>query len=347
MSNRLSTISESAANPNNCFKINYYLECLYENKFYVGRVVDESENNYFRIKLETTKSICLTFLYNHGNISQIKSDITANGSVDSSDSDLFESVIFTSSFHTLFPCKWCSSHNIRIEPPPDWPHTGEQFDWDSYYEHVLKKQQPVDVNNNQAQPIHLTLADTDAHLFNWCKNLNNLADRFQLGMYLECASNSESNRIHLSQIKAKTGHLLFLYMLGESQEKLKIVSVDSSDIFPVGWCEMNNYYSRVCPEYTPRSVGFEIETRTNDIKLENLNPRFLKRLKGKLKVLYVKKTSQISMNLIGTKYWINSLQIRMDCYHGPYLRDSKLQKLPKSFGPGPIFSVIYKVGYSI
>jgi hypothetical protein len=220
--------------------LDHCMECLYRNKFYAIRVVEVNKvNGYFKMALDyEMPTLPRTLIYY---------------------------IEERSSFHTLFPCKWCSSNNLRLQTPSGWSseHANEQFDWDIYLAQVNQKH----IDSNPLKQIN------DSNLFPWLNNNNSsttIADKFQLGMYLECVDNREittlkkellvaqdyvlSSRICLAQIKARLGNLLFLELVeysrissakarsNEDTEDLLIYTYDSTDIYPTGWCEMNNYY---------------------------------------------------------------------------------------------------------
>ena len=201
------------AEPKIKFKPGYYMECLYKNKFYVARVVQvEQDDSHFIIEIDhhtPEKSIHLIFY-----------------------TDLNNTTTTSSTSHILFPCKWCTHNNLYIEPPRDWP-VAKPFDWDVYMSGKSK-----DELNYQTQ-------FTDLPLFNWSRSLAQLSDKFQLGNYLECVADERTGLVCMAQIKAKIGHLVFLKLMSNSEwqvsEMALILPVDSLDLYPSGWCEMNNF----------------------------------------------------------------------------------------------------------
>ncbi len=218
------------------FKLNCFMECLYKNKFYAARVVDVSPNVYFKLKLECTEPVFLTFFFNESDLMREKSDST--------DSDELE-FVYSNSFHSLFPCKWCVSNNLNIEAPPGWSET-IAFDWGIYQEKYLTKLNDLD---SEKYPVCLTKPGSDVqNLFGWSKDLSRLAEKFQIGMYVEYDNGA---RVLLAQIRARVAHLLFLRVVGEDLDKysLEVVPVDSNALYPVAWCEMNNYYEMLKLSY--------------------------------------------------------------------------------------------------
>lgn len=190
------------------FRIGQLMECLYENKFYVAKVIECVNNDYFKIKINSKNpkinDIILTFCLNKN-----------------------------LNFHQLFPCKWCSSNNLVLEPTFEWL-SDEQFDWDVFMR--------VDGRGD------FYLTETQS-VFNWARNLTQLSEKFKLGMYLECVlpnsahgdENETNGLICLGQIKAKLNHLLFIKIFNGNKDKLYIFTIDSMELFPVNWCHLNNY----------------------------------------------------------------------------------------------------------
>ncbi len=203
------------------FKLNYLMECLYMNKFYVAKVIEILNDNCFKIELNSK-------------------DLTINKTI----------TFYSSNSTSLFPCKWCIQNNLKLETPLDWSYKEKSFDWDIYTDYLNKT--AMDKTYTQT---------TDLNLFNWSRGLNQMSEKFQLGMYLECVdpevaneneSEEEKNQIiRLGQIKAKLAHLLFIKIIRNYSDfneqfidnSFSIFTVDSYDLFPVGWCEMNNYYN--------------------------------------------------------------------------------------------------------
>lgn len=297
------------------------MECLYKNKFYVARVVDELEGKFFRIKLETNNGddIYLTFFYN-SQTGEAKL-LDQNESSDANDEqDYFDSVIFANSFHTLLPCKWCSVHNIYMEPPVDWTKN-TSFDWDIYKEKYL----------GEKDQVYLTQIDEDDHLFNWNKDMYDVEEEFELGMYLECLDSRSVPR--LAQIKAKAGHLLFLDLLKSPREReeLKIVTLDSTEIFPVGWCEMNDYYTRIGIKHElnylrphAKLIVEDVISERKAVEFNSISPTFLTSIKD-------------------SHYWLDGLYLNTDCNLGPYFVKSKMDQIPECFGPGPVCLVLFRL----
>lgn len=291
------TMHEHELRQRHHFRFNYLMECLFNNKFYIARVIEILNDNCFKIELDSN--------------------------------DLKQTITFYSSNSTsLFPCKWCLQNNLKLELPTDWP-LDKQFDWDLYIDNLNKTEQ-------------LFTQTTDINLFNWSRNLNQLSDRFQLGMYLECVDpinridNQINSIIRFGQIRAKLAHLIFVKIIRNysnlteqlKDESFHIYTVDSLDIFPVGWCEMNSYYDDTQKhlDYYKYPINLMNNDYLNQIEMRSdlLKFNYLSKFKDK-------------------QNWCDKIYLNLNSNYGPYFMKSKLKMLPKYFGPGPIFLVVMKL----
>jgi hypothetical protein len=287
------------------FELNDYMECMYRNKFYVARVCEILNEVYFKIELDSVDALVhkTQLVYNVNNV------------------------------NSLFPCKWCQINNLNLVPPSDWTIANTsltEFDWDIYISKL---------NQNELAQIYKQV--NDVQLFSWSRHpFVQLSEKFQLGMYLECVHPLNKSYIFLAQIKAKIYHLLFLKLLNvkfdlenfqnsnatevnENQDELAIYSCDSMDIYPVGWCEMNNFYE----DSADYKRIFYLEPRVQSNP--NLRDDFFS-----IPLLASYKSS---------KNWCEKIHLNINVNCGPYFSMSKLTNLPKSFGPGPIPIVIYDI----
>jgi hypothetical protein len=261
------------------------MECLYKHKFYAVRVVEANRaQGYFKLALDYEHSVMLprTLIYY---------------------------VEDKPSLHTLFPCKWCSNNNLRVQTPSGWPseRVHERFDWDVYLAQLNQK--------NQLDSTLILKQIDDLSFFPWL-NISNVTttqtattaastatttvDKFHLGMYLECVNSRSSEtvlfekehspqqsvlsmQISLAQIKARLANLLFLkpidYQIlcslddvrsNEDADDLLVYTYDSVDIYPVGWCEMNSYYSST-ESYFRDYMGINETTCQKDSNENNRN----------------------------------------------------------------------------
>jgi len=304
------------------FKRNYLMECLYKNKFYVAKVVEILNDNCFKIELDSFEmNKMITF--------------------------------YSSNSTSLFPCKWCKQNNLKLETPSGWPRD-KPFDWDSY----------LAILNEKSELKHTLTIELD--LFNWSRNLNQLSDRFQLGMYLECVDPSvettdsqENSVIRLGQIRAKLAHLIFVKIISNYDsisEQLRddsfcVYTVDSYDLYPIGWCEMNNYYGDKQTHLKfykyPIHLSNQEYLKRIQMRSDLLHLNLLAKFKGNISSIYLffigKSLFSLIVLLLDKENWCDKIYLNLNCNCGTYFSKSKLKTLPKFFGPGPIFLVVTKV----
>lgn len=286
------------------FKLNHYVECLYSNKFYVARVCEVQNEIYFKVKLSSK-------------------NVLINGKV-------LKFYLTSNVLSTLFPCKWCAKFNLVLEPPNEW-NTTKAFDWDEYI---------AGLNGEHKESIYSMTIDLS--VFNWLRSLNNLSEKFQVGSYLECVDSKKYSKIEndlvcLAQIKAKLAHLIFVKLINSNSQEdkdensLRVFSVDSMSLFPVGWCEMNNYYGSY--DRYIRHYHFPIKFKDSVIK-----NRIIENIKNA-----TNSNLTYFLQFKDEENWCEKVYLNMNCNSGPYLNKAKLSALPKSFGPGPIVLVISKI----
>lgn len=161
-----------------------------------------------------------------------------------------------SAFHTLFPCNWCNSNNLRLCPPSTTSsnnNTSQQtdssrkFDWTEFETKMLDS--PTSATLPPGWLLYFTKSSDVHNLFNWSRTISqNAAEKFSVGAYLECADPEyNGDVVCLAQIKARVEHLIFVELLYRRRKEaatrqLYVFSVDSCDLFPLGWAEMNNFY---------------------------------------------------------------------------------------------------------
>jgi hypothetical protein len=240
-------------NSSHHFKVNTFVECFYNQKFYTARCIEVNlTENSFKLELDTTTSTTsMNPTIKSTKILSFRN--TSNTSLNSTQSNL--NSYYPNLNHTIFPCNWCLQNNLKLELPFEWYNQKREdleknpnyFDWDLYID-ILNKNDENEkiVNFNQM---------TDISLLNWStRQLNQLNDKFLIGSYLEFVlpndNENDGKMICLGKICAKVGHLIYVknvenikYHQNNTETKLYIFTIDSLDLYPVGWCEMNNYKS--------------------------------------------------------------------------------------------------------
>lgn len=117
----------------------------------------------------------------------------------------------------IFPVGYAQKHNIHLEGPNDT----ENFDWDDY----LQQSGAI------AAPEHLFRPTPE----------NDYMNHFQIGAKLEASDMCENHLICPATVAAHKGRLLQIHFDGWEDSYDQLFDVHSSDIFPLGWCEMHGY----------------------------------------------------------------------------------------------------------
>lgn len=134
---------------------------------------------------------------------------------------------------------------------------------------------------------------------------------FEAGMRLEAVDPQNKSHICAAQITKTVDDLLFIKLDSEDPRPDHVVHINSAEIFPVGWCDTNQYPLRVPRDYK------EVFRKHRSFKGGAPNAA------GRTNL---------------TKIYFNSR-----CSTGPMISKSKLTSLPKSVGPGPVDLVLKEV----
>lgn len=230
------------------FQIDFQLEILYKNRFYIGTIIELIGDLYFKIQ------------------------------VDSSNPEINRQTKVCSSLcQFIFPRGWCAKHGLTLEAPFNWP-LDKKFDWKEY----LKEKIPSnDDNTTEAQvtisecsssgEVSESESETQARqsknplnssMFSILESrqLVKQSEKFKIGSYLECVHPYKKDKICLVRIRNRIKHLLFI-KFDDCQNDFVILTT-SLDIFPLGWCCMNNFEDFVCPEkFQKETIQEELEFR--------------------------------------------------------------------------------------
>ncbi|CAG2054501.1 unnamed protein product [Timema podura] len=191
---------------------------------------------------------------------------------------------------------WAKDHGLQLTHPKGWATSKEEFDWMEYLMSTKSRAAPR----------------TCFHTRNSAKKLG-----FSPNMKLEAVNPENNHQICAATIVCTVDHLLWLHL--ESNDDFHpnhIVSTDSLDIFPVGWCDTNSYRLK------PPSV-YQMPTKA---QLEGAG------LSGSA----LSNTTQKSS-------WCPKIYFNHKCFSGPYLSKGKLAQLPKAVGPGQVTLVMKEV----
>uniref|UniRef100_H2YG66 Uncharacterized protein n=1 Tax=Ciona savignyi TaxID=51511 RepID=H2YG66_CIOSA len=116
---------------------------------------------------------------------------------------------------SIFPVSFCEVNDIQLTPPKD--HKGT-FLWERYLEDT----------NTEAAPAHLFNDEVISH-------------GFMPGMKLEAVDLMEPRLLCVATVARVVGRLLRVHFDGWENEYDQWVDSQSSDIYPVGWCELVGY----------------------------------------------------------------------------------------------------------
>ncbi|KAJ9576506.1 hypothetical protein L9F63_025601, partial [Diploptera punctata] len=144
-------------------------------------------------------------------------------------------------------------------------------------------------------------------------------------MKLEVVNPENQNQICAATIIKIIEHLLWIQLeSNDSFHPNHIVSMDSHDIFPVGWCESNSY-----PLKPPRS--FHIQVKHQEVPQVVRNKKEMSGASNGQQPLLHQRSS-----------WCPKIYFNHKCFSGPFLSKGKLAQLPKAKCLSMLISVAYK-----
>uniref|UniRef100_A0A2D4H5R0 SAM domain-containing protein n=1 Tax=Micrurus lemniscatus lemniscatus TaxID=129467 RepID=A0A2D4H5R0_MICLE len=210
----------------------------------------------------------------------------------------------------LFPVQWSLKNGLHLNPPPGYP--GQDFDWADYLKQCGAEAAPQS-----------------------CFPLLNSEHGFKENMKLEAVNSGNPEEICVATItKVKDSYLWLQLESSKIPVPEFIVSVESMNIFPVGWCETNGYQLR-----PPRRVVVSKEKKIAVVQPEKqiLSSRTVS--EG-LKTQELNSTDTIITN---GKYCCPKIYFNHRCFSGPYLNKGRIAELPQSVGPGNCVLVLKEV----
>uniref|UniRef100_G1MQ60 Scm like with four mbt domains 1 n=1 Tax=Meleagris gallopavo TaxID=9103 RepID=G1MQ60_MELGA len=210
----------------------------------------------------------------------------------------------------IFPVQWSLKNGVHLSPPPGYP--GQDFDWADYLKQC----------GAEAAPQSCFPSLTSDH-------------GFKENMKLEAVNPVDPEEVCIATVTKLRDSYLWLQLEGSKKPIPDcIVSVESMNIFPVGWCETNGYQLRPpckaigisCVPFAVLSFHFRIlSSRTvhDGLKNQELN-------------------SSDSV-VINGKYCCPKIYFNHRCFSGPYLNKGRIAELPQSVGPGNCVLVLKEV----
>uniref|UniRef100_A0A8D2JBB6 Scm like with four mbt domains 1 n=1 Tax=Varanus komodoensis TaxID=61221 RepID=A0A8D2JBB6_VARKO len=120
----------------------------------------------------------------------------------------------------IFPVQWSLKNGLHLSPPPGYP--GQDFDWADYLKQCGAEAAPES-----------------------CFSMLNSDHGFKENMKLEAVNPEDPQEICVATVTKVKDSYLWLQLESSKMPILEcIVSVESMNIFPVGWCETNGYQLR-------------------------------------------------------------------------------------------------------
>ncbi|XP_062826094.1 scm-like with four MBT domains protein 1 isoform X2 [Anolis carolinensis] len=209
----------------------------------------------------------------------------------------------------VFPVQWSLKNGLHLSPPPGYP--GQDFDWADYLKQCGAEAAPQS-----------------------CFPSLNSDHGFKEIMKLEAVNPEDPEEICVAAITKVKGSYLWLQL---ESSKLPIpdciVSVDSMNIFPVGWCETNGYQLR-----PPRRAVVNKEKKIAVVQPE-------KQILSSRAVHEGLKTQELNSpdTVTNGKYYCPKIYFNHRCFSGPYLNKGRIAELPQSVGPGNCVLVLKEV----
>uniref|UniRef100_A0A8C8REC5 Scm like with four mbt domains 1 n=1 Tax=Pelusios castaneus TaxID=367368 RepID=A0A8C8REC5_9SAUR len=212
----------------------------------------------------------------------------------------------------IFPVQWSLKNGLHLSPPPGYP--GQDFDWADYLKQCGAEAAPQS-----------------------CFPLLTSSHGFKENMKLEAVNPVDPGEICIATVTKVKESYLWLQLEGSKKPVPEcIVSVESMNIFPVGWCETNGYQLR-----PPRRA---IDGCINLVFFPTLSPHFRilssRTVHERLKNQELNSTDAVVIN---GKYCCPKIYFNHRCFSGPYLNKGRIAELPQSVGPGNCVLVLKEV----
>ncbi|XP_063375429.1 scm-like with four MBT domains protein 2 [Cydia amplana] len=187
----------------------------------------------------------------------------------------------------IYPIGWATKNNFTFKPPKVWKEG--PFDWDEYLSMTSSVPAPE-----------------------YCFGTKPPVKGMELNMKLEAVNPQNHEEIHVATIDAIIEHMVCVELI-PIQEKFWYAQ-NSDLLFPVGWCDSNNY-----------------ELHIPDINAVKEPPKAIEEVKPK------------EDHKKSTDEWCERIFFNYKCYAGPTISRNKLSQLPKHVGPGPLSLVLKEV----
>lgn len=187
----------------------------------------------------------------------------------------------------IYPIGWAQQNNIPFTVPNIWK--GGPFDWDDY----------LTMTSSVPAP-------------DYCFGKKEPLKGLTIDMKLEAVNPRNHEEIHVASVHSIIEHMTCIELLPIGEKFW--CSQNSDLLFPVGWCDSNNYELHI-PDLNaivykePEPI---VETKKDEVK-------------------------------VSSEEWCDRIYFNYKCYSGPMISRNKLSQLPKHVGPGPLTLVLKEV----
>ncbi|XP_065498675.1 scm-like with four MBT domains protein 1 [Caloenas nicobarica] len=210
----------------------------------------------------------------------------------------------------IFPVQWSLKNGLHLSPPPGYP--GQDFDWADYLKQC----------GAEAAPQSCFPSLTSDH-------------GFKENMKLEAVNPVDPEEVCIATVTKLRDSYLWLQLEGSKKPIPDcIVSVESMNIFPVGWCETNGYQLR-----PPRKAIVNKQKKIAVVQPE-------KQILSSRTVHDGLKNQELNSSdsvVINGRYCCPKIYFNHRCFSGPYLNKGRIAELPQSVGPGNCVLVLKEV----
>ncbi|NXP86420.1 SMBT1 protein, partial [Passerina amoena] len=224
----------------------------------------------------------------------------------------------------IFPVQWSLKNGLHLSPPPRYlfnsnpwlfavlGYPGQDFDWADYLKQCGAEAAPQS-----------------------CFPLLSSDHGFKENMKLEAVNPVDPEEVCIATVTKLKDSYLWLQLEGSKKPVPEcIVSVESMNIFPVGWCETNGYQLR-----PPRKAIVNKQKKIAVVQPE-------KQILSSRTVHDGLKNQELNSSdsvVINGKYCCPKIYFNHRCFSGPYLNKGRIAELPQSVGPGNCVLVLKEV----
>nr|XP_042900715.1 scm-like with four MBT domains protein 2 [Parasteatoda tepidariorum] len=199
----------------------------------------------------------------------------------------------------IFPINWAEENGLELRTPKGYEFQGK-FEWDNYLEFCKAIPAPAEF---------------------FLMSVMNMG--FDVDMKCEAADPFVPSNITAATVMKIVEPLMWLHFDNEADEnKFIIMSMNSFELYPVGWCASNSYPLQTPINYKPKP------------KLSISSPEVMDSQEEKL-CLFLEQQHG--------KSWCSKIYFNHRCFSGPLLSKSRLAELPQAIGPGPVRLVLHEV----